>query len=66
VVFHPEKSMAEVIVSDLNGQILFSKQYEVNLNSTLFSFDLKGLAKGVYIMHLHLNDRSLSKKLVYF
>ncbi|MBL7966688.1 MAG: T9SS type A sorting domain-containing protein [Prolixibacteraceae bacterium] len=65
-VFHPERGTADLTVSDLNGRILFSQQYEVSLNESLFRFNLNGFAKGVYIMHLHLNDRSLSKKLVHF
>ena len=64
-IFHPDKGIAEISVSDLNGKMLLSKQFQVNINSTRFSFDLAGHPKGVYVLRINLNGLSLSKKLVY-
>ena len=64
-LFHPDPGIAEVIITDLNGRKLFSNQYQVNLNSYQFNFDLKGYPKGIYVLRVKLNGAGLSKKLVY-
>lgn len=64
-LFHPDPGIADVSVTDLNGRKLFSKQYQVNLNSYQFNFDLEGFPKGIYVLLVRLNGSSLSKKLVY-
>ena len=64
-IFHPDKGTAEVSVTDLKGKRLFLKQYQINLNSTRFNFDLADYPKGIYILRVNLNGHSLSKKLIY-
>ncbi|MDO9040339.1 MAG: T9SS type A sorting domain-containing protein, partial [Bacteroidota bacterium] len=65
-IFHPDYGIAEAFVTDLNGRILFSKQYEINMYSTQFNFNLAGYAKGIYILKVNLNGLSVSKKLIHF
>jgi len=65
-LFHPDPGIADVSVIDINGRKLFSKQYQVNMDSTQFNFDLNSYPKGIYFFRVHLNGLSLSKKLVYF
>ena len=65
-IFHPDYGTADASVYDLNGRILFSKQYQVNMYSTQFNFDLAGYPKGIYILRVNLNGLSVSKKLIYF
>lgn len=63
-VFHPENGTANLTVTNLNGQVLLVREFPVSMTSTHYSFSLKSLSKGVYILHLDLNGRNLSKKLV--
>jgi len=63
-LFHPEVGIAEVLISDINGRKLLTKQYKVNVNSTQFDFDLSLYPKGIYFLRVTLNGSSLSKKLV--
>lgn len=65
-IFHPDHGTADASVYDLNGRILFSKQYQVNMYSTQFNFDLKKYPKGIYILRINLNGLSVSKKLIHF
>jgi PKD repeat protein len=65
-IFHPDHGTAEAFVTDLNGRILFSKKYEVNMYSTQFNFNLAGYPKGLYILKVNLNGLSVSKKLIHF
>jgi len=63
-LFHPEVGIAEVLISDINGRKLLTKQYKVTVNSTQFDFDLSQYPKGVYFLRVTLNGASLSRKLV--
>ncbi len=65
-VFHPDYGTADAVVTDLNGKILFSKQFSVNMYSTQFNFSLAGYSKGIYILKVNLNGLSVSKKLIHF
>lgn len=65
-IFHPDMGIADLSVSDLNGRMLFSKQYKVELNSTQFSFDLTGYPKGIYILRIKSNGLTTSKKIIYY
>jgi PKD repeat protein len=65
-IFHPDHGTADASVYDLNGRILFSKQYDINMYSTQFNFNLAGYAKGIYILKVNLNGLSISKKLIHF
>ena len=64
IVSNPVSGKAEVIVSDLNGRKMFSKQYNVNINSNKFSIDLSGYNSGIYLLNVRMNGSNLSKKLV--
>lgn len=65
-IFHPDFGLAEAFVTDLNGRILFSKEYDINMHSTQFNFNLAGYPKGIYILKVNLNGLSVSKKLIHF
>ena len=65
-IFHPDMGIADLSVSDLNGRMLFSKQYKVELNSTQFNFDLSGYPKGIYILRVKSNGLTTSKKIIYY
>jgi len=62
----PGQGIADVFITDLNGRKMFSKQYQVSLNSTQFKFDLTGYPKGIYVFMVTINGSNLSKKLVLF
>jgi PKD repeat protein len=62
----PYQGSADVSIIDLNGRKLFSKQYQVSLDSTQFDFDLTGYPKGIYIFMVTINGAHVSKKLVLF
>jgi PKD repeat protein len=65
-LFSPDSGNAEVSVSDLNGNILFIKNFAVSFNAHHFQLSMKGYREGVYIMRVRLNDSQVSKKLVCF
>jgi hypothetical protein len=64
VISNPGQGIADVIVSDLNGRKLFSRQYNVNISNNKFSIDLSGCTRGIYVLNVRINGSHLSEKLV--
>lgn len=64
-LFHPDKGLAEVSVTNLQGMRVLAKQFQFSLNSYHFTFDLLNQPKGIYFLKVELNGEVLSKKIVY-
>ena len=65
-LYNPDKGIANVTVTDLVGNELISKQFQVTLSSAKFMLDLTSFPKGIYILKVDLNGSWLSKKLIYY
>jgi PKD repeat protein len=59
-----EPGLADVMICDLSGRRLFSRQYTVTKLSNTFIIDLSNCARGVYLLNVRINGWMLSKKLV--
>lgn len=59
-----EVGLADVLVCDLNGRRLFSKQYMATNDTNSYDIDLSHLTQGIYLLNVRINGSSLSKKLV--
>jgi len=64
IISNPGNGVADVTVSDLNNRKLFTRKFNVNVESNKFSIDLTGFASGIYLLNVRINGSNLSKKLV--
>ena len=59
-----EAGMADVLVCDLNGRKLYSRQFQTTNEINTFDIDLSHLVRGVYLLNVRINGTSQSRKLV--
>jgi len=64
IISNPGNGVADVTVLDLNNRKLFTRKFNVNVESNKFSIDLTGFASGIYLLNVRINGSNLSKKLV--
>lgn len=56
--------LADILVCDLNGRKLYSRQFQTTQDTNILDIDLSHLTRGVYLINVRINGSSHSKKLV--
>jgi len=55
---------SEIVVQNAVGQVVLSKNYQVNAGKNNVWFDVSGLSKGIYFVNLNTGNATSTKKLV--
>ena len=56
------KSLIELV--DINGRIVSTKEIDAK-DSQLIYFNMNGMSRGIYIIHISVDDKTITKKVVY-
>lgn len=60
----PKPAVVWLSILDLTGRVVGQKKYASQQGLNTFTYDTKGLLNGVYVMYLHCNQQTISRKLV--
>jgi hypothetical protein len=64
IISNPGQGIAQVLISDLNGNKLITQNYNVNLSNNKFDIDLSAYNRGIYLLNVKINNSNLTQKLV--